>query len=148
MAVYQRETAPLVAHYEAQGIVFANNEFDFLRIDVIGDLEGEGRDSGDPAIEVMVAVHPGEAWTLKGFYMTDELAGTGETSDLINVWTSYTTGGLTLAAPTRTIDSGNPHREDSSERAGRTEGRRGPDGDQGAHDRPCDEPSHRHSSRR
>ncbi|MEM7143318.1 MAG: hypothetical protein AAF548_20045, partial [Actinomycetota bacterium] len=35
-------TVPTIA-YEAQGIVFANNPFDFLRIDVIGDTDGEGR---------------------------------------------------------------------------------------------------------
>ncbi|MFT5200730.1 MAG: hypothetical protein ACI9C1_000094 [Candidatus Aldehydirespiratoraceae bacterium] len=35
-------TVPTAA-YEAQGLVFSNNEFDFLRIDVIGSTDGETR---------------------------------------------------------------------------------------------------------
>jgi hypothetical protein len=35
-------TVPIVP-YEAQGIVFSNSDFDFLRIDVIGDTDGKGR---------------------------------------------------------------------------------------------------------
>lgn len=64
----------------------------------LGDLEGEARDSEDPGAELMVAIHPIDAWTLKAFYMTDELDGTDEDTDLINVWTSYSIGDLTLAA--------------------------------------------------
>ena len=64
----------------------------------LGDLEGENRDSDDVAIELMLAVNPIEAWTLKGFYMTDELEGTDEDTDLINVWTSYTVADWTFAA--------------------------------------------------
>jgi hypothetical protein len=71
----------------------------------IGDLEGEGRDTSDPALEFMAAIHPNDAWTLKGFYMTDELDGTSETTDLINVWTSYAIGDLTLAAEFNTSEN-------------------------------------------
>lgn len=64
----------------------------------LGDLEGENRDSEDPGIELMLAANPVEAWTVKGFYMTDNLDGTDEDTDLINVWTSYTVADWTFAA--------------------------------------------------
>jgi hypothetical protein len=64
----------------------------------LGDLKGENRDSDDLGVELMLAVNPVEAWTMKGFYMTDKLDGTNEDTDLINVWTSYTVADWTFAA--------------------------------------------------
>lgn len=71
----------------------------------LGDLEGEGRDSEDPAIELMVALHPAESVTLKGFYMTDKLDGTDEDTDLINVWASYSVADWTFAAEINTSEN-------------------------------------------
>jgi len=64
----------------------------------LGDLKGENRDSNDLGVELMLAVNPVEAWTMKGFYMTDKLDGTNEDTDLINIWTSYTVDDWTFAA--------------------------------------------------
>jgi hypothetical protein len=64
----------------------------------LGDLEGEARDSEDPGFEFMLALMPTESVTLKGFYMTDKLAGTDEDIEMMNFWASFATGGLTLAA--------------------------------------------------
>lgn len=64
----------------------------------LGDLEGEARDTEEPGVELMLAASPTEDWTVKAFYMTDKLAGTDETTKMLNVWTSYAIGGLTLAA--------------------------------------------------
>lgn len=79
---------------------YATSMFDVALsvVNDLGDLEGEARDSEDPGAELMLALHPVEGWTLKAFYMTDELDGTDEDTDLINVWTSYAIGDLTLAA--------------------------------------------------
>lgn len=71
----------------------------------LGDLEGENRDSEDPGVELMLAVHPVEAWTMKGFYMTDKLEGTDEDTDLINVWTSYKVADWTFAAEYNTSEN-------------------------------------------
>jgi hypothetical protein len=71
----------------------------------LGDLEGEARDSSDPGFEFMLALNPVEAWTVKGFYMTDKLDGTSKNTDLINIWTSYIAGGLTLAAEVNTSEN-------------------------------------------
>lgn len=85
-----------------QGVsaLFKSSSVDFgvSVVNDLGDLEGEGRDTETPALELMAALHPNDSWTLKGFYMTDKLDGTNETTDLINVWSSFSTGGLTLAA--------------------------------------------------
>ena len=64
----------------------------------LGDLKGENRGSEDPAIELMLAVNPVKAWTIKGFYMTDNLEGTDEDIQLINVWSSYIVDEWTFAA--------------------------------------------------
>jgi hypothetical protein len=65
----------------------------------LGDLKGENRSSEGPwAFELMLAVNPVEAWTIKGFYMTDKLEETGEDTQLINAWTSYTVSDWTFAA--------------------------------------------------
>lgn len=71
----------------------------------IGDLEGEGRDSKDPAVELMLAVSPMEGVTIKGFYMTEGLDGTDEDTDLINVWASYAVADWTLAAEVNTSEN-------------------------------------------
>lgn len=67
-------------------------------VNSLGDLEGEARDSENPGVEAMIAFMPTESITLKGFYMTDKLDGTDETTKMINVWGSYSQEALTLAA--------------------------------------------------
>lgn len=62
----------------------------------LGDLEGEARDAGELGVEVLAAVRPAKDWVVKAFYLTDELE-TGETSDLINIWGSYSPGPWTFA---------------------------------------------------
>jgi hypothetical protein len=65
----------------------------------LGNLKGDNRSSEGPwAFELMLAVNPVEAWTIKGFYMTDKLEETGEDTQLINAWTSYTVSDWTFAA--------------------------------------------------
>jgi hypothetical protein len=58
----------------------------------LGNLTGTGTDNRQVATEFMFAITPVEGWTTKAFYMAE-----GETT-LINAWTAYSTGGLTLAA--------------------------------------------------
>lgn len=77
----------------------------FSVVNDIGDLEGEARGSDEPALEFMFALHPTEAWTAKAFYITDKLEGTDETTDIINLWTSYAVGGFTLAAEYSTSEN-------------------------------------------
>ncbi|MES9970226.1 MAG: porin [Candidatus Thiodiazotropha sp.] len=64
----------------------------------LGNLQGDGTDNEQIATELMLAVTPFEGVTAKAFYMTE-----GEV-DLINVWASYATGGLTLAAEYNTAE--------------------------------------------
>ena len=64
----------------------------------LGDLEGEFRDSNKPAIETMLAFKPSDALVAKLFYSVDENEALGEDIVLINFWTSYSAGDLTLAA--------------------------------------------------
>jgi hypothetical protein len=64
----------------------------------IGTLTGDFRDAEDPAVELMAAIHPGDAWTLKAFYMAEESEINEEDTQLFNVWSSYVIGDLTLAA--------------------------------------------------
>jgi len=65
----------------------------------LGNLKGDNRSSEGPwAFELMLAVNPVEAWTIKGFYMTDKLEESDEDIQLINAWTSYTVRDWTFAA--------------------------------------------------
>lgn len=70
-----------------------------LALSVVNDLAGpESTDSENPGIETMIAIMPTDSITIKGFYSTDKLDGTDETTKMINVWASYSEGPLTLAA--------------------------------------------------
>ncbi|GLR71656.1 outer membrane beta-barrel protein [Agaribacter marinus] len=71
----------------------------------LGDLEGEARDSEQPGFETMLAIMPTEEITIKGFYSTDSLDGTSEDTTLVNLWASYSTGALTLAAEYNTSEN-------------------------------------------
>jgi hypothetical protein len=64
----------------------------------LGNLQGDGTDNEQIGTELMVAVTPFDGVTAKAFYLTE-----GDV-DLINVWASYATGGLTLAAEYNTAD--------------------------------------------
>ena len=74
-------------------------------VNSLGDLEGEARDSENPGIEAMVAFMPTESITVKGFYMSDKLDGTDETTKMVNLWASYAQGPLTLAAEYNTAEN-------------------------------------------
>jgi hypothetical protein len=65
----------------------------------LGSLEGDGADNEHVGAELMLAVMPFEGFTAKAFYMTED------ETDLINVWASFATGGLTLAAEYNTSES-------------------------------------------
>jgi hypothetical protein len=64
----------------------------------LGNLQGDGTDNENIATELMLAINPIEGVTAKAFYMTE-----GDV-DLINLWASYATGGLTLAAEYNTAE--------------------------------------------
>lgn len=66
-------------------------------INDLGDLQGQARDSGHPGVETMLAFHPVDSWVIKAFYLTDKEDTIDETTSLINVWTSYTIAGVTIA---------------------------------------------------
>ncbi|MEC8376455.1 MAG: outer membrane beta-barrel protein [Pseudomonadota bacterium] len=64
----------------------------------LGDLEGESREFGNPGFEAMLAINPTDTIVAKAFYSRDDLAGTDETTSLVNMWTAYIDGPITLAA--------------------------------------------------
>ena len=64
----------------------------------LGDLTGENRDADNKGIETMLAFMPTEQITVKGFYMTDELEGSDETTHLMNIWGSYAIDDFTFTA--------------------------------------------------
>lgn len=74
-------------------------------ISVINDLAGNSTDSKNPAIETMFAIMPTEEITVKAFYSMDKLAGTDEDTTLFNIWGSYGSGPLTLAAEYNSAES-------------------------------------------
>jgi len=65
----------------------------------LGSLAGDGTDNQNIGAELMLAIMPFEGFTAKAFYMTED------ETDLINVWASFATGGLTLAAEYNTSES-------------------------------------------
>ena len=88
------------AFYSGEGYALAASV-----VNDLGDLEGEARDTENPGVELMAAFMPSESVTIKGFYMTDTLDGTDETTNLINIWGSYSAGPLTLAAEFNTSEN-------------------------------------------
>ncbi len=110
--LYQYSGAGYAAYFYGgyqQGVsgLYATSSFDLglSLVSDLGDLEGEARDTEELAVEAMVAIHPIDAWTLKAFYMVDELSGTSEDTELVNIWTSYAIGSLTLAAEYNTSEN-------------------------------------------
>lgn len=63
----------------------------------LGDSSGENRNADNKGIETMLAFMPTEQITIKGFYMTDELEGSDETTHLMNIWSSYVIDDFTFA---------------------------------------------------
>ncbi len=88
------------ANYSGNGFALAASV-----VNDLGDLEGEARDTEEAGLELMAALMPTDAITVKAFYMTDELAGTDETTEMFNVWGSYSAGPLTLAAEMNTSEN-------------------------------------------
>ncbi len=88
------------AYQQGVSVNYAGSGFSLAAsvVNDLGDLEGEARDSEQPAVELMAAIMPSDAVTIKAFYMTDKLEGTDETSDLFNIWASYAVGPMTFAA--------------------------------------------------
>jgi len=63
----------------------------------IGNLEGDIKDTENPAVEVMAAFTPTDGLTWKSFYMGQESPVNGEDITMINSWVSYVIGGWTFA---------------------------------------------------
>ena len=74
-------------------------------LSVVNDLAGEGTDSENPGIELMLALTPAEGVTVKAFYLSDKVEGTDDTNDIINIWASYEFSGWTLAAEFNTAEN-------------------------------------------
>jgi len=92
--------APIFYGYYQQGVsVMYNGEGYTFAASAINDLDNpEERDSEQMAMELMAAFMPTEEITVKGFYMSDKIDGTEEDKEKLNVWASYASGPLTLAA--------------------------------------------------
>ena len=98
--------APFFYGYYQQGIsgLYSGDGY-ALAVSIVNDLSSpESTDSEDPGIETMIALMPTDEITIKGFYSTDKLAGTDETTEMINLWASYSEGPLTLAAEFNTSE--------------------------------------------
>ncbi len=92
--------APIFYGYYQQGVsVMYSGDGYALAASAITDLDNpEERDSEQVATEFMAAVMPTDEITVKGFYLSDKIDGTDEDKEKINVWASYASGPLTLAA--------------------------------------------------
>ena len=88
------------AYQQGVSLFYGTDSFSLAMsvVNDLGTLTGDTRDAEDPAVELMAALTPTDAWTLKAFYMLDKHEVNGEDIEQINVWTSYAVGGLTLAA--------------------------------------------------
>ena len=83
-----------------QGVsaLYSTDTFD-VALSLVNDLAGgaDSDSSDEMATEFMLVVKPTEAITIKGFYMSDTDEVTGNDIDILNIWGSYSAGGLTLA---------------------------------------------------
>lgn len=100
--------APLFYGYYQQGVSAAySGEKYTVAISVVNDLAGPtSTDSNTPGIETMVALMPTDEITIKGFYSTESIDGTGESNDFVNVWASYAKDALTLGAEYNSASNG------------------------------------------
>lgn len=100
--------APYFYGYYQQGVsaLYTSSMFD-VALSVVNSLvDPKDRESKELGTEFMVAFHPIEGWTTKAFYMVDALNDdpmtavdeSDEDLKMFNIWTSYSMGGLTLAA--------------------------------------------------
>jgi len=92
--------APVFYGYYQQGVsVMYSGDGYALAASAINDLDNpEERDSEQMAMELMAAFMPTEEITVKGFYLSDKIDGTEEDKEKFNLWASYGSGPLTLAA--------------------------------------------------
>jgi hypothetical protein len=88
------------AYQQGASVLYTSSMFDaaISVVNDLGTLTGDTRDAENPAVETMFAIRPIEGLTAKAFISQDKHEGNGESIDVINVWSSYATGGLTLAA--------------------------------------------------
>lgn len=104
--------------------MYSTDFFD-LGVSVVDDLAGVTGDAETLGIELALAIRPTDYWTIKAFYLTDEVEDTAATTedvrtvavggvvtftetavaavpgydiDIFNIWTSVEVGGFTLAA--------------------------------------------------
>jgi hypothetical protein len=100
--------APLFYGYYQQGISAAYSGDKYtVAISLVNDLAGPtSTDSESPGIETMIALMPTDEITIKGFYSTESVDGTGESNDFINVWASYAKDALTLGAEYNSASNG------------------------------------------
>lgn len=92
---------------------YTNSMFDF-GVSVVNSLfDPTETDSEDLGLEFMAAFHPVESWVTKAFFMTDSMTDDPATAidesdedfELINIWTGYFAGPLTLAAEYNTAEN-------------------------------------------
>jgi hypothetical protein len=86
-------------YQDGLSVKYSSEYFDFGISAVDEVFVGGSGNANDIGIEIMAAVKPTEAITIKAFYMTDKgHGGTFETEEKINIWASYAVGGFTFAA--------------------------------------------------
>jgi predicted porin len=99
--------APYFYGYYQQGVsgLYTGEGFS-AAVSLVNDLAGpQSTDSEDIGVETMLAIMPSDDITLKGFYSFEKLNGTDEDTTLVNLWGSYSTGALTLAAEYNTSEN-------------------------------------------
>ena len=78
--------------YQQGASVYYGSDFFDAAVSIVNDLgtlTGDTRNAKNPAVEIMAAFHPGDAWTLKAFYMTDKSDANSDDIIMINIWSSY-----------------------------------------------------------
>lgn len=92
--------APYFYGYYQQGIsgLYTGEGFSAAVSLVSALSDPQSSDFEDVGVETMLAIMPTDEVTIKGFYSFEPLAGTDETTTLVNLWASYSFEQLTLAA--------------------------------------------------
>jgi hypothetical protein len=101
--LYQYSATPLAGlfyagYQDGVSMAYSSEMFDFgvSAVDEVYGTSGKTDNANNMGYETMLAFHTG-GFTIKGFYMSDSVAATVD-KKVIDIWASYVTGGLTLAA--------------------------------------------------
>ena len=91
--------APYFYGYYQEGVsIYAAGDMFDVGLSVVNDIFALGNDTSEPAVELAMAFHPSDSFTMKAFFMTESLPNSDKSIDMINVWASYVVGNWTLAA--------------------------------------------------